>query len=192
MPSGTSSPAGRLTPISGDQALARARALSLRELCRATAAPPRRQPLQVLKLTQLKVAALQVSTLACGFLLGPGIAQTDRSAENRFPRLGVPIEAKIALPFELHRFLELCVVQRRLEAPPREHLERVRIEIRFETFTAAWIGPREQRIVEPDLCRARMLRGHPMDCRLHFAAIGCIAAAGRGIIGATQLRHLAF
>src|SRR5262245_17628997 len=133
----------------------------------------------------------QITHLACGFLLGPGIAKANRAAEHRLARFRIPIEAKIALSLELHRYLKLRVGKCRFEASAAQRFEGIRIEIGGEIFSAAWIRPCEQRIVEAHLGSHGMARRYPMDRGLHLASVRRVAAARGGIVRAPQFNHLA-
>src|SRR5262249_12495350 len=84
-----------------------------------------------------------VLPIACGFLFGPGIPETNRTVKHRPSRFRIPIQTKITLPLELNGFLPLRIGKRGLHMSPCQHFNRARIEIRCEIFIAAWVRPCE-------------------------------------------------
>src|ERR1700693_2128461 len=103
--------------------------------------------------------------------LRPGIAQADRAVEHGSARLGIGVEAEVALALELDRCAGLGSCKRRLKSAFGKHFDRIRIEIGGD-IAAAGVRPCEQRIVEPHFRRDRVRGRNAMQRRLHLGGGG--------------------
>ena len=125
-------------------------------------------------------------------------AQVSRSDTVRLKteslRGRIRIDAEIALPLELIAAARRRARQARLHLAALQHHQRIRVQVRLVILAlrhVVRVRLREQVIVQPHLGVERVRGRHPVDRPLHLAAVRRVAAAGRRVVGAVQLDHLA-
>ncbi len=114
--------------------------------------------------------------------------------KTRLPGSRIGIEAEVADALELEAVLKPGVGKRRLKLRAGEDLERVGIEIAEDVlafFDVAGIGLGEELVVEADFSGDGVRGRNPVHGGLDLAAVGRVAAAAGGIVGAVHLDDVA-
>src|SRR5262249_140053 len=140
----------------------------------------------------LRLATEPERVRACGRLsLREGVAERNGAVEDRVVLVLVLVETEISEPLELDRLAYVHPCEGWLYKHASQDFERVRVDVLGEVTVRAGIGPREQRIVEPDFRRPRFRRGDPVQGGLDLAAVGRVAPARGRIIGTAELEDVA-
>ncbi len=103
--------------------------------------------------------------------LRPGVAERHRAVEDQSAWRGIGVDAEVAEALELIARTGLGVRERRLDLGAALHLERFGIQVIEEVFGRGRVFVGEETIVNPHLGVERVRRRHPVQCRLHFAAV---------------------
>src|SRR6516164_3722804 len=82
---------------------------------------------------------------------GPTVTQPDGAVEYKAVRTTKRIEAKIALPFELHRLAWCHRIECCLDAAFDQRFERHRVQLGDEITAGVRFGAAEERVIEADL-----------------------------------------
>src|SRR3954452_4945365 len=123
----------------------------------------------------------------------PGIAKRDGSVEDEPALACVGVYTEVPEAFELDLVARPRRSKARFRSSVAEHCQRIGIEVIDEGLSVGHIIrvlDREQPVVKPYLDGECMLCGHPVQRRLHLAAVGGVATACRGIVSAPQFNHL--
>ena len=102
----------------------------------------------------------------------------------------VPVAHEIALAFELHDVVRMACRDGGLDPGVLQDFQRLRIEVGGEV-AGVRRGLCKQLVVDADLGGLGLRGRQPVHGGLDLAAVGRVAAFGRGIVGAAQFDHFA-